>query len=293
MAQTHTNQAYVTYSYEGASGPQTNESNMVTSTRRDRYDFSVEKTATTDCFRAGENITFFIHISNTGCRCLGKFYICDNLGGNEYLSYVEGSARLMVGGSLIEITPTNTYPLEFEISHNLEKNESMFLQYTATVSSSISTEVESITNKIEVRACPCGNCEDNEQVATGTGSNCISKTATSTISRCDYAELLITKQVSSTDICCDDEVDYFITLTNTGTIDATNIIVTDSLPEEFTLMEISTENNGDVYVYDASEYNLSAANFLTLPNATGTAIYVPAVSPGVDNTTRIKIHGHM
>lgn len=293
MAQTHTNQAYVTFSYEGASGPKTNESNTVTSTRRDRYDFSLEKTSTSECFRAGDNITFFIHISNTGCNCLGKFYICDNLGGNEYLSYVEGSARLMADGELTEVEPTNTYPLEFNISHKLEKNQSMILQYTVMVSSSISSEVESITNEVEVRACPCEACEGNEQVATGTGSKCVTKRASYTISRCEYAEVLITKQVSSDSVCCDDELDYFITLTNTGTIDATNVVVTDSLPAEFTLMEIHTENNGDHYQYDSSEYDLTAANYLTLPNATGTAIFVPAVGPGVDNTTRIRIHGHM
>ena len=84
-----------------------------------------------------------------------------------------------------------------------------------------------------------------------------------------------------------------ITLTNTGNVDATNVVVTDSLPSNFTVMEIHSENNGVHYKYDASEYTLDDANFLTLPNETGTLIYVPAIAPGVDNTTRIRIHGHM
>ena len=293
MAQTHTNQAHVTFSYEGAESPKTNDSNTVTSTRRDRYDFEVEKTSTSECFRAGDNITFFVHITNTGCRCLGRFYICDNLGGDSYMSYVSGSARLMVGGELTEVEPTNTYPLEFDITHKLEKDESMILQYTVTVNSDIDSEVESITNEVEIRACPCTECQEETAAATGTSSKCVCKTASFTLSRCDYAEVLVTKQVSNDNVCCDDELDYFITLTNTGTIDATNVVVTDSLPAEFTLMEIHTENNGDHYQYDSSEYDLTAANYLTLPNATGTAIFVPAVGPGVDNTTRIRIHGHI
>ena len=58
-------------------------------------------------------------------------------------------------------------------------------------------------------------------------------------------------------------------------------------------MSIHKENNGNHYDYDASEYTLDDANFLTLPNETGTIIEVPALAPGVDNTTRIRIHGQM
>jgi uncharacterized repeat protein (TIGR01451 family) len=99
--------------------------------------------------------------------------------------------------------------------------------------------------------------------------------------------------VSKDSICCDEEIDYIITLTNIGNVDATNVVVTDTLPADFTILSIRKENNGNSYVYDSSEFDLSVANLLTLPNATGTIIEVPAIAPGVDNTTRIVIRGRM
>ena len=49
----------------------------------------------------------------------------------------------------------------------------------------------------------------------------------------------------------------------------------------------------DLGYCDESEYTIDASNLLTLPNETGTVILVPALGPGTDNTTRIRIHGHM
>lgn len=290
MAQIFSNQARVTFSYEGSEVSHTNDSNIVNSTMKDRYDFSVEKTATSDCFRPGDRVNFFVNITNTGCGCLGMFRISDNLGGEGYLTYVEGSTRLFVNGSMTTIVPTGTSPLEFEISADLARGGSFVLQYSADVSDDISADILSITNEVTVIAgyygCGCG-CNGSSS------NNTITKTATFTLEKCEFAEVLITKSVSSDSVCCDDEIDYFITLTNTGTIDATNVVVTDSLPTGFTLTEVHSENNGVHYKYDASEYDVDGSNLLTLPNATGTAIYVPAIAPGVDNTTRIRLHGHM
>ena len=132
---------------------------------------------------------------------------------------------------------------------------------------------------------PCGCCDDDTLTLSGS--------AELSIPKCMSAEVVITKSVSKDSICCDEEIDYLITLTNTGNVDATNVVVTDTLPANFVVMEIHKENNGNHYQYDESEYDLSDANLLTLPNETGTIIEVPTIAPGVDNTTRIRIHGHM
>lgn len=283
-----TNQAHVSFSYEGSDVTRTNDSNVITHTFKERYSIAVEKTSTTDCFRPGDTITYFVHITNNGCGCLGTFYVTDNLGGEGYLTYVEGSARIFINGSMTEITPTEVSPLEFTINERLERDEELILQYNVTVSEDITAEVEEITNEVCVRAYPCGcNCEK------GKSRDCVTETATHTLEKCEYAEVLITKASTSDSVCCDDEFDYLITLTNTGTVDATNVVVTDQLASSFTVTEIHMENNGNHYQFDSSEYTLDDANFLTLPNETGTAILVPALAPGVDNTTRIRIHGHM
>lgn len=280
------NQASVSYSYEGSSTTRTNNSNVVNSTVLDEYALVVEKTISKDCYRPGDTLTYFIQVINSGCGCLKNFRVSDNLGNEGYLTYVEGSARVIVGGILEEITPTNTNPLEFEISDRLEREEGLVILYNVEVREDLSEEVNEITNTVTVTGFPCG-CDCNNS------NNGISETASASISKCEFAELLITKQASSDTYCCDDEVDFFITLTNTGTIDATNVVVTDSLPENFVLTEIHMENNGETYQFAPSEYTVDSANLLTLPNATGRAILVPSIAPGVDNTTRIRIHGHM
>ena len=282
--ETITNQAHVSFSYDGSSETFVNDSNIVTSNIKDKYSMTAEKTATSDCFRAGDTITYFVRVMNTGCGCLSDFRIEDDLGGEEYITYVTGSAKIFIGGTMSDITPSSTSPLVIETNGRLERDEELIVQYNVVVNSNIPTEVEEIVNHVEVRAYPCG-C--------GCDRKCVETSAELTLPKCEFAEVLITKAASSDSICCDDELDYMITLTNTGTVDAINVVVTDSLPTNFTVMEIHKENNGVHYKYDASEYDLDAANFLTLPNATGTIIEVPAIAPGVDNTTRIRIHGHM
>lgn len=280
------NQAHVSFSYAGSEETYSNDSNIVNSSIKDKYSISVQKTTTTECFRAGEIISYMVRVTNTGCGCLTNFTVTDNLGGEDYATFIEGSARLFIGGSMRDITPSSTDPLTFEFNDRLEKDEEFILQYNVTVNEDISSEVTEITNHVEVRGYPCDCCCDNS----GGSVEC---SAEVTVPKCEFAEVLITKAVSNDNVCCGEELDYLITLTNTGNVDATNVIVTDSLPSTFTVMEIHSENNGVHYKYDASEYDLDDANLLTLPNATGTAIYVPSIAPGVDNTTRIRIHGHM
>ena len=285
--ETITNQAFVSFSYNNSLETKTNASNIVIQSTKDKYSISVEKTSLTDCFRAGENISYMITVTNTGCECLNNFVINDNLGGENYLTFVEGSARLFINGGMQELVPVSISPLEFQIPERLEKDTSFILQYNALVNENISSDVLEITNEVTVRAYSCGcGCDDDNRT-------CVTESSTATVSKCEFAEVLITKAISNDNICCGEEFDYLITLTNTGTVDATNVVVTDQLPESFTATEIHMENNGNHYMFAKSEYDVSDVNFLTLPNATGTEILVPAIAPGVDNTTRIRIHGHM
>lgn len=281
-----TNQAQVTFSYSGSDTTKTNRSNIVSHSMKDKYSIVVEKTSTNNCFRAGDTLTYFIKVTNTGCGCLSNIRIEDTIDNTDFVTFVENSAKLFMNGSMTDITPTSDSPLVFELNGKLERDEELVLQYVVMVSSNISIEVNEITNSVKVSADPCGcGCNRN--------SDSVEAETELTLSKCEEAEVLITKAVSNDNICCGEELDYFITLTNTGTVDATNVVVTDTLPADFVVMEIHKENNGNHYKYDSSEYDIDDSNLLTLPNESGTIIEVPSLAPGVDNTTRIRIHGHM
>ena len=283
MAQV-TNQAHVSFSYDGDEVVRTNHSNVVTTTIKDRYSLLVEKTAADDCFRPGDTITYFVRVVNNGCACLNDFLVADTLGGDSGLSYVVGTARVFIGGEMISVSPTSTSPLNFSIPNVVGKNDAFILQYNTVVSNDISVDVNEITNVVTVSASPCGcDCED--------GDLRIEESSEFTITKCEYAEVLITKATTNDEVCCGEGVSYILTLTNTGTIDARNVVVTDVLPEAFNLTEVSMENNGVKYIYDPSEYSLDETNLLTLPNDVGAEILVPAIAPGVDNTTRIVLKG--
>ena len=284
--ETITNQASVSFSYEGSPLTRTNNSNVVTHSVRGEYSVLVDKTSSSSSFRAGQTITYFIKVTNNGCGCLGTFEIRDNLENEGYTTYIEGSARLFINGELLEITPAGTSPLQFRITERLEQDENLYILYNVVVNENISEEVTELTNEVTVTAYPCGcDCSNNRNSVTGSD--------TLTIPRSEFAEVTITKYASDDSICCGGELDYYITLTNTGTIDATDVVVTDSLPMSFTATEIHMDSNGEHYQFNPSEYTIDAANFLTLPNATGRALLVPAIAPGVENTTLIRIHGHM
>lgn len=286
------NQASVTFSYEGATESVTNNSNVVNSSMKEKYGLSVEKSSTSTCFRAGEVLTYMIRVTNTGCACLEDFKIVDNLGGNNNLNYSTGSARLFMNGTMRTIAPTVLSPLTFEFTDRLKRAEELVLQFSVVVDSNISADISEIVNEVNVTAYSC-ECECDKANGNSNARTEVSGTATHTITKCEYAEVLITKAVTNDNVCCGDEFDYLITLTNIGSVDATNVVVTDSLPTSFVTSEIHMENNGNHYLFDPSEYTIDTSNLLTLPNASGTAILVPALGPGVDNTTRIRIHGHM
>ena len=90
MSQTISNQSQVSFSYEGSIETKTNTSNIVTTTINDSVNISVDKTSTNDCFKPGDIITYFVHITNTGCKCICRFLISDNLGNDSNVNEFGG-----------------------------------------------------------------------------------------------------------------------------------------------------------------------------------------------------------
>lgn len=285
MATTLTNQASATFVFEGSGDTRTVTSNIVNTQVLDEYCLEVEKDCYQECFKAGENITYSITVTNCGCRNLRCFTITDDLGceqaGDTPLTYLAGSARISINGNTYEIAPTDTSPLTFSVPNTLELKESFTITYVATVDENISSEILEIVNTVHVSAkAACKHSCERYCAST-----------TSTLPRCNDAILRITKTASKSQVGCGDDLEYILTIENSGYLDATSIIVTDQLPENFTVNNIFIESEDNNHNYDVSEYDIDSNNILTIPNATGTEIIVRGLEPGVNHTNYIHIQG--
>jgi len=227
---------------------------------------------------------FIVTITNDGVNALTNFSVTDDLGrGTETtspLSYILNSARLIVNDTTSAINPTSTDPLTFSIPTTLLSGESLNIVYVAEVNEVLSQNVDTITNTVSSSA------------TSTTGTNPVTETTSNTISRINDASLVIIKQSNQSVINSGDNLDYTITVSNQGALPATDVVITDTLPEGFTVNNVSISQNGTVYNYAPSEYTINTAtNTLTLPNNTGRPITIDGFIAGVDNSAVITVSG--
>ena len=281
------NQASVQYDYAGAQAPSTANSNTTTTTLLDEYSLLATKEALISSFRPGENITYVVRIVNNGRGDLYSVTVNDNLGGlpsGVYpLTYLTGSARVYINGSAgVAVTPViASGSLTFELSNPLTPGSSAIIVYMAQVNTALPVSVNTITNTAEVTA--SGGSTTGQIVKA-------SPAPTATISREAYADLSIYKAADKVSVTSGDTLTYTFTLTNTGTEAASDVVLTDNFAPNFTINSVSVTSNGVTVNYPASEYDV-ANNTITLPNATGTPIIVPAATSAGSGITTITIVG--
>ena len=285
MATQINNTASVEYSY-GRSGYDSATSNIATTSLIEDYAISATKQTLNESFRPGENITYAITVNNDGTEPLYSVSIADDLGGTGTpLIFVEGSGLAVYGGTTYPLVPTTLSPLSFTLPVVLPADESATFLFVARVSSSLPSTVTEITNTVVVTG--------REGSATGTVIT-VSPNPTVTISLEDYALLSITKEVSETEIVPNQAFDYVINIENNGSLDATNVVVTDTLPVGFSINSIVATTGGVSTTFTPADYTVDpTTNTLTLPTGGGVSIIVPASSGGVAGTTVITINGQI
>jgi len=278
------NQGSVSYSYNGTAGRETSQSNVANINLADEFNLVLDKFAVNDVFLPGENISYQVAISNTGTGVLYNIKLSDDLGTNGFLTFIPDSAHLISGDERVDLTPTQTNPLEFDLPSPLASGETIYLTYVAYVSDSIDPSITSITNTISGTA--NGGSMSGPEVS---ASSC------ATISAKEYASVMVTKSASENIVNVGEPFSYTFTLTNTGNTEATDVGLTDALPENFEITAITSTTNDIVTTWTASDYSLDTqTNTLSLPSETTTqTLMVPAATDIASGQTTITITGYI
>lgn len=284
MATQINNTASATYTY-GRNIRDSATSNTTSTLLIKEFAISAYKSSLNPTFRAGENISYYIVISNDGTGTLYNVTISDDLGGSgSVLSFVDSSATLNINGTISSITPTTATPLSFVLPSPLSAGEKATISFIARVNSTLSDLVTTITNTATIQA--------NSGSTSGAVIS-VTPSPTYTLEAQEYANVTMTKTASTNQITVGESFNYIITLVNNGTLDATGVVITDILPTNFAITNITSLSNGVQTTFDSSDYTLeSSTNTLTLPSVSSSkSITVPGATTSGDGVTTITITG--
>ena len=235
---------------------------------------SATKTAVTDVYSDGSDITYVINIINSGNIPFNGISVTDNLGSYAFgdtsltpLDYVENSVRYFANG-VLQATPIVTLGTELVFSNiNVPANGVATIVYTTTAN----TFAPPIT----------GGIIENTAIISGGGITPI--TATEQITSEGQPLLSITKSVSPTTVAENGEITYTFVIENCGNTEALttdNLVITDTFNPVLT--NISETYNGSNW---SEAVNYTYDETLGLFTTVNGQITVPAASYTQDATT--------
>jgi uncharacterized repeat protein (TIGR01451 family) len=178
-------------------------------------DLTVAKTADAGPHVAGDTVTYTISVANDGPALAEDVEVVDDL--PESLELVSATPEQ---GSC-----NGADPVECNLGP-IASGDTVDIELVATIAA------DQAGNEIENRA-----CADGEEPDPDTNSNCI----TEPIQVRSEADLEISKVAETGPFAAGDDVTYTLTVTNNGPNDATDVEVTDDLPDSLTLVSATPE----------------------------------------------------
>jgi len=251
---------FATLSYKGG----TRNSNTVTGEIMESL--TVEKTAVSADYGAGDILSYAVSLVNSGPADMTGLTVSDDLGAYAFdgatlypLSYADGTARLFVNGAL-QPAPTVTAgpPLVFT-GIDLPAGGSAVLVYEAAVTGFAPLAPDSVI--------------ENTVTVTGGGVS-VPLTASAQIGTRDSARLDITKSLSPSLVPANGELTYTFEISNTGNTAAAasdEVVLSDTFDPILTNLTVSL--NGAAWARGVNySYDEASGVFATLPGQ----ILVPA-----------------
>ena len=249
---------------------------------------SATKTAVTESYAQGGDITYVISAINTGVSPITGITVSDNLGAYPFgtetlypLTYKEGSVRLYING-VLQAAPAAVAgpPLVFS-GITLPANSNMVLIYEANVNA----------------FAPLGEEDQIVNIATVTGDGISTPlTVSETVTPTAEPMLSITKSISPVPVAENGIVTYTFVIRNSGNAPAdaaANVTLTDTFLPILTNLSVQLDgapiSEGTGYTYAVTEGDFATVpGVITVPSATYTQDPVTgawAITPGVTTLT--------
>lgn len=269
-----TNQATITYNTQGSSAQNQTASNIISTEVISTLNLT--KTPLTTSYTPGETVSYSVYMTNNSNFALTNLTFTDDMGGSSLpLSYISQSVLGYVNGILTDVTVSDN--TVFSISDTIPAGATVILVYSMRTSA---TATQFVTNTITVSA--------------KANNATLSENASATITALPYSSVNVYKQADKTSVMQGGELTYTLTLQNTGNADATNIVVTDKLPDNFTVGAVSVTQQNTTVNYTSSDYTIDAqTNTITLPSGSTKTISVLAATSAGPGLTTITISGNI
>ncbi|MBR6755073.1 MAG: DUF11 domain-containing protein [Clostridia bacterium] len=252
MATIITNQARLNYRYAGAREISTVFSNTASAILNGQLD--IEKTSLSTTYRIGQDITYFITVTNEGNGAVNDVVITDDLGtyrvgNNNYtpLTYI-GPSQLLINGvfdSLITPVISNgriVYNIE-----NLPANATAQIRYIVRVNEFANGSICSQITNTATAVCDC--------ICNEPASDSHTLTAEA------FADVRVIKSICPNPVICGEEVNFIFDIYNYGNLEATDVILIDTFNPPITDIEVRV----DGVLIPESDYDY-VNGVLTLPS---------------------------
>ena len=267
-----TNQANLTFHYGSTTGSAV--SNIATATLLDPL--AVEKTSVDTTYRADDRLTYVLSVQNNGSTTVTGIQLVDDLGtftlpnGTSVTPLTYGNtAALYINGVYVSpITGTETLNSVTFTIPSLAPGANALIVYQVLLNEYSPLSVGStIENTVTVTAPSIG----------------APLTDTNTITVENYADIVILKEMSPDPVSDGDLLSYTFTISNTGNVPATNVVLTDAFnpaPSNITVTVDGQPVPATDYTYENG--------LLTLPTGGSYQLTVPAATITQDPNTGVS-----
>lgn len=255
-----TNSAILTFN-----GERTASSNTVDTEVLESQSVAIAKEALLESYAPGEPVGYIFTVTNTGTGTLTDITVSDNLGSDtaeKALDYFDDSIVARQGATVL--TPDVTRTADSLVISNLG---SLAAGQSLTIALSLlpsAAQLNEVTNTATV-------------TATTPLATTVTATDTATITPAQQ-ELVTLLKTAPSSVVSGGVLPYTLIAQNEGTVDAKDVVFTDTLPTGYTVTGIELTVDGQPTVIYSADQWTQTGNTLTFPTGTATPVDIPAGS---------------